>query len=325
MKDQNSLISIIVPVFNVESYLLKCIDSIKRQSYTHIEIILVDDGSEDASSIICDEQAEQDSRIRVFHKSNGGLSDARNFGLGKARGDFAVFVDSDDYLGERHIENLFDALMSTKADISVTGCTRVNINENNVDKTKAPTTHILNSKDAILSSIISGGKFESHAWGKLYSRKFFKYLNYPVGKKFEDQYVTYKVFANAKRIAYTNSNDYYYLVNRPGSISNCSAIGLLDHYEAYCQMEAYIRNKLPSVTEQIVAKRYECMAAIYFAFAKERNYKMCSSMQEEMRRERHHAILSKHLNVSFKFFFLLSGTSHSFMFNTAKILSMIRS
>ena len=321
MKNQNSLISIIVPVFNVEEYLPKCINSIEQQSYANIEILLVDDGSNDNSSNICDKAARGDRRIRVFHKQNGGLSDARNFGLAQAKGDFAVFVDSDDYLGENHIENLANALTSTDADIAVTGCTRVGVKEKVFATSKKPTISLIDGKEAILTSIVSGGKFESHAWGKIYPRRYFEYLNYPIGKKFEDQYVTYKIFANAQRIAYTDSNDYYYLTNRPGSISNSSAIGLLDHYEAYCQMETYIKDKIPSISEQISAKRYESIAAVYLSFARENNEDMCKTMQEKMRKEQSKALTAKYLGFNFKLFYLLSSTSEKIMFNAAKALS----
>ncbi len=324
MNNQKPLISVIVPIFNVDDYLPKCIDSIGRQSYTNIEIILVDDGSEDASPRICDEAALADKRIHVFHKPNGGLSDARNFGLAKAHGDFAVYVDSDDFLGEKHIENLFNAMSSTNADIAVTGCTRISVTSQRPIETKNPTTRIIDSKEAILSSIVSGGKFESHAWGKIYPRKYFEYLHYPVGKKFEDQYVTYKIFANAKRIAYTNSNDYYYLTDRPGSISNSSATGLLDHYEAYCQMESYIKERIPSITRQISAKRYESIAAVYLSFAQEGNAEMCKTMRAKMREERSNALASEYLGISFKLFYLLSATNEKFMFKAARALSKAR-
>ena len=115
------MVSVIVPVYNVEKYLPRCIDSIVLQSYTDIEILLIDDGSTDNSGKICDEYAVRDSRIRVFHKNNGGVSSARNLGLQKALGDYVCFVDSDDYIHPRYIEILINAIRENNADIAISG------------------------------------------------------------------------------------------------------------------------------------------------------------------------------------------------------------
>ena len=116
---RNDLISVIVPVYNVELYLQQCIDSILNQTYSNLEIILIDDGSTDNSSIICDINLEKDHRIKVIHKQNGGLSNARNVGVKNAQGKFVAFIDSDDYISEDYIEVLYRLICKYNADISV--------------------------------------------------------------------------------------------------------------------------------------------------------------------------------------------------------------
>ena len=113
------LVSIVVPVYNVEKYLKRCVDSIINQSYNNIEILLVDDGSTDSSGKICDDYLKKDSRIKVIHKQNGGLSDARNFGIDKSTGDYLSFIDSDDWIEKDMIMNLFNSIINEKSDISI--------------------------------------------------------------------------------------------------------------------------------------------------------------------------------------------------------------
>ena len=119
------LVSVIIPVYNVEAYLERCVRSVLDQSYSHLEILLIDDGSTDNSSSLCDSLALTDSRIIVFHKENGGLSSARNMGLEAANGDYLVYVDSDDLIGSEHIFNLLSAAVGLKADMAITGCTHI--------------------------------------------------------------------------------------------------------------------------------------------------------------------------------------------------------
>lgn len=116
---ENQLISVIVPVYNVEEYLKQCLDSILEQTFSNYEVILVNDGSTDSSGLICQEYAEKDSRIRYFEKENGGLSDARNYGIEQAQGEYLTFVDSDDFLDKMHLNVLYTALVNNNVDISI--------------------------------------------------------------------------------------------------------------------------------------------------------------------------------------------------------------
>lgn len=183
---EKDLISVIVPVYNVEKYLEKCVQSIINQTYENLEIILVDDGATDNSGKICDEFAKKDSRIKVIHKENGGLSDARNFGLDIATGKYISFIDSDDFVNKRLFEILHKEIIKNDYDIAF--CDYFKFFENdNVDEEISNSYKILeHTKYSILNLYYDiGHKHEKAvvAWGKLYKSKFFKDIRYPKGKR----------------------------------------------------------------------------------------------------------------------------------------------
>lgn len=186
-------ISVIVPVYKVEPYLSRCLDSIINQTYRNLEIILVDDGSPDHCGEICDEYARQDSRIRVIHKSNGGLSDARNHGIDVATGDYIAFVDSDDYVTTDMYEKMLARLEFDNSDMVV--CNYYRFDEGSVP----PEYGYINLPDRVLSKdeafdfyLQIGGDYVS-AWNKLYKRGIFADLRYPTGKIYEDTFVICEV------------------------------------------------------------------------------------------------------------------------------------
>ena len=214
------LVSVIVPIYNVEDYLPKCIDSIICQTYKNIEIILVDDGSPDSCGQICENYKKKDSRIKVIHKENGGLSDARNAGICRAKGSYYVFRDSDDYIHERMIETLVEGVVSTSADIAV--CSFKNVKEDEIIDIHSGIntgSYKLISEDIDRLSYFYGDKYTEFtvAWNKIYPASFFKEIKYPKGKIHEDEFTTYKLLELAKKIAYIDVPLYYY-VSRSSSI-----------------------------------------------------------------------------------------------------------
>lgn len=214
------LVSVIVPIYNVEDYLPKCIDSIICQTYKNIEIILVDDGSPDSCGQICENYKKKDSRIKVIHKENGGLSDARNAGICHAKGSYYVFIDSDDYIHERMIETLVEGVVSTGADIAV--CSFKNVKEDEIIDIHSRIntgSYKLISEDIDRLSYFYGDKYTEFtvAWNKIYPASFFKEIKYPKGKIHEDEFTTYKLLELAKKIAYIDVPLYYY-VSRSSSI-----------------------------------------------------------------------------------------------------------
>jgi len=213
------LISIIIPVYKVEPYLRKCVDSVLAQTYTNLEIILVDDGSPDNCGKICDEYAEKDKRIVVIHKENGGLSDARNAGLDIMKGEYVAFVDSDDWVSVKYIEDMYSNLAKYDADISLSGTIYVYEN-NKKDMVLAISKNegLYTQKEAVENFFYQKGIYPS-AYSKLYKTELFKTIRYPKGKLNEDSAITYKIFCLCDKISYTNANNYYYL-QRIGSIEN---------------------------------------------------------------------------------------------------------
>lgn len=210
-----SLVSIIVPIYKVEPYLRRCLDSIVNQTYTNLEIILVDDGSPDGCPQICDEYAAKNNRIVVIHKENGGLSDARNAGLDICKGEYVSFVDSDDWVEKNYIESLLYIAIKENADITI-GENFISRNKN-ISINKSYNTKVYISKDAIFHLLKNNHIAFTVSWGKLYKRELFSSLRFPIGKYHEDEFTTYILFYNSKKIAYTSEILYYY-DQRAGSI-----------------------------------------------------------------------------------------------------------
>lgn len=214
------LISVIVPVYNVEKYLKECVDSLINQTYKNIEIILVDDGSTDGSSLICDEIAKKDDRIQVYHKKNGGLSDARNYGIEKAAGSYICFVDSDDYVEKDYINSMFQNIKKYNTRIAACGYCHLyenggikEINFQNIKK-----IYYGDEAQKYLNII---GYFNVSSCNKLFEKKLFNDIRFPVGKKSEDWFVMYKLIEKANSIYYDSDSKYIYR-QRAGSITKGS-------------------------------------------------------------------------------------------------------
>lgn len=202
-------VSIIIPIYNVERYLPRCLDSVCRQTYQDIEILLIDDGSDDQSGAICDQYAANDKRIKVIHKSNGGLSDARNSGLEIATGEYITFVDGDDFVTPYYVEHLCDA-MSKGGDMAVSWFASVFPEEMLPQGKKELIRFTLCNKVTCLEKLLYQDGVETNACGKLYKRSLFGDLRYPVGKLYEDIVVTYKAIERCENIAVIGNEDYYY-------------------------------------------------------------------------------------------------------------------
>lgn len=213
----SDLVSIIVPVYKVEKYLPRCVNSLLNQTYNKIEIILVDDGSPDNCGMICDNYAALDSRIKVIHKKNGGLSDARNVAIPLCQGIYISFVDSDDWVSEKYIEHLYEAIKKDNSDLAFSWFVNVfEGKEQNISKCLASKKNdienylLLNSHDCLKRMLYQNG-VECCAWGKLYKREIISTLRYPTRKLYEDIPVTYESIKRAKTIAVISNIDYFYL------------------------------------------------------------------------------------------------------------------
>ena len=217
-RKENDLISIIIPAYNTETYLCKCLDSVCRQTYRNLEVILVDDGSTDQSGSIADEYACIDSRIRVIHQENAGLSAARNAGIRAAHGRYIGFVDSDDYIAEQMYERLYGAIVREEASIAI--CSYEWVDE---QETIIPHEKLM--QDAVLTSLevqeklnhIKGNYYYTTVWNRLYKRELFDFVAFPVGRWKEDEFVAHELYFYAERIATIAASLYFY-VQRQGSI-----------------------------------------------------------------------------------------------------------
>lgn len=213
LKEMNKpLISVIVPCYNVEQYLPRCVNSILDQTYSNLEIWLVDDGSPDNCGSLCDDYAKKDNRIRVIHKPNGGLSDARNVAIDQATGEWITFVDSDDYIAKDYVETLYSLVVKYDCEVSVAW---FSIFYEGQDP-KTPSHPCIEEKMEPMSAVeqmFYQEKFDTSAWAKLYHRKLFeKGIRYPKGLLYEDLPTTYLLMLESKGVAFTNKVIYYYLL-----------------------------------------------------------------------------------------------------------------
>ncbi len=245
-----AVVSIIVPVYNVEQYLRECVDSILSQSFTDFEVILVDDGSPDNCPKICDEYAEKDPRVKVIHKPNGGLSSARNAGLDIATGEFVGFVDSDDIIESEMYEKLVSAIMKNDADICF--CRVVAISETGDQQPNGKYFGIGSSVlegYRVLEMLVKGGcgssTYYESIWNKLYRRKLFSNIRFPVGKRHEDAFVVHRIYDLCDRVAFIEDALYLYrlrsgsIMREPYSIKKTEVIDAFYDRVIYCDARGY--------------------------------------------------------------------------------------
>lgn len=251
------MISVIIPVYNVEKYIKECLDSVINQSYKDLEIILVDDGSTDRSGIICDEYAFKDNRIKVIHKENGGLSSARNIGMKIATGEFFTFIDSDDYIATSMIEELYNALIDTSADLSICNISRKSYFEKNIVK-----NIIVHKKEKTLMLLLKEKQIQTSACAKLYKKCLFDDIYYPDGKLYEDFGTTYKLIHRAQRIAHINTPMYYYRFNEVSITKSRFTNKHLDYFDISEELCFFIEKEYPKLLQ--LAKNHSTRNAIAF-------------------------------------------------------------
>lgn len=211
-------ISVIVPIYNVEPYLCRCVDSILNQTFRDIEVLLVDDGSPDGCGAICDEYAARDARVRVIHKKNGGLSSARNAGIDEAAGEWLAFVDSDDWMDLDMLEILHTAAIRHGAQIAE--CSYRRIYPDRVEEeTECTAACIEGTNVDALEGMYDWRNFKPVAWNKLYRRSVIGDVRYPVGRLHEDEFTTYRFDWNAEKLVFVDASKYNYDCTRENSIT----------------------------------------------------------------------------------------------------------
>ena len=267
-----NLISIIVPVYNVKALLARCIESLINQTYGNIEIIIVDDGSTDGSEKECDKYIGTDKRIRVYHKKNGGLSDARNYGMSVAKGQYFLFVDSDDVVNKRFCEILIKQLIENNADIVSTDIFDFWQEKEleQLEKKEAGQIRILKNDNILKEYFMPKEKriINHGLCMKIYKRELFDNLVFDVGRLHEDLFITHKLLKRCKCFVYVDVPYYYYYQKNTNSISNnYSEKNFLDEYDCIKQIyETYRKNE--NLNEDLI-----CFCCYHYLFMLNRIYK----------------------------------------------------
>ena len=239
-------ISVIVPIYKVEQYIKKCIESIINQNYHNLEIILVDDGSPDNCGDICEQYAKTDNRIIVIHKNNGGLSSARNAGIDICSGDYIMFVDSDDWIEKNFCEKALSDILEKKVDCLSFGYYKHFKDKVVTNITKCP--RYLSAEEAIKSIVNLDDTIYNFAWNKIYKRNIFERIRYPEGKLFEDQGTTYKIFDLIGKIYVTNIPLYHY-IQREDSImgQKLKPNAINDRFDLWKERLTFLKSNYPSI------------------------------------------------------------------------------
>lgn len=214
------LISVIVPAYNLAHCIADCIDSIEKQTYSNFEVILIDDGSTDETENVCKKLTKSFSNIRFISQKNQGISAVRNLGIEESRGQYLAFIDGDDQIKETFLEHLFQALITDSSDIAVCGYREIRESKN---MDFAPVAQTLDPKTALINYFIKQQDLDILIWNKLYKKSLFEesHIRYPVGQVHEDNLTTYKLFSKTQKISYLDSVEYYY--NRTNSYITANA------------------------------------------------------------------------------------------------------
>ncbi|MGP4106337.1 glycosyltransferase family 2 protein [Virgibacillus sp. L01] len=261
-------ISIIVPIYKVEQYINKCIDSILAQTFTDFELILVNDGSPDICGEICDSYSEADSRIKVIHKGNGGLSDARNAGINVSEGEYIGFVDSDDYIHEKMYETMLNNALTYSSDVVICDFFDVNENEStnklNLDE-KYQLMHLTNL-EALEQLYKSKPGIYVYAWNKLYKKHLFNNIRFDKGRIYEDEFITHKILFKSNLITYISCCLYYYVKRTDSILNSPFTIKRFDKVYALKERAEYFKNKKQPYLFYLTSKKYlEVFFWNYFA------------------------------------------------------------
>lgn len=245
MKSSLPTITVIVPVYKTEAYLDRCVQSVVDQTYRNLEIVLVDDGSPDRCPKMCDDWAKKDSRIRVIHKENGGLSDARNAGLKIASGALICFVDGDDWIEPLYIENLLDVI--EKYGCEAAGCAYRKCTQKAENDMPAAYTAQVYDRIAAMSALIDNRAVQQVVWNKLYKRELIDGIWFEKGKYHEDEFWSYQVFAHLNRYAAIDYVGYDYYQRTDSIMGEGYSLKRLDAVEAKVRRQEYLELSMPEL------------------------------------------------------------------------------
>ena len=247
----NPKISIIVPVYKVEKYIHKCIDSILSQTFSDFELILVNDGSPDKCGDICDEYARKDSRIKVIHKDNGGQGDARNAGLDAALGDYIGFVDSDDWIESDMYDLLYSMCIQNNCDIA--NCTSIIHYKNRVvEKSSYPLA--IHNRDEAMKTMLQGNLYDEVVWTKLFKRNLLEEIRFPVGVVYEDTAFTYRVIHKSNRVCCIGEPKYHYIKRDNSTMDQAKKNIRIDGVVIYDEMNKFLTEHYKGLSNIVTLK-----------------------------------------------------------------------
>lgn len=296
---KEDVISIIIPVYNVEMFIHKCIDSVLQQTYKTLEIILVDDGSTDSCGMICDEYKAKDDRIKVIHKKNGGLSDARNVGLKNATGQYVCFIDSDDYVVSDYIEYLYKVLREHNADISCCNFEYTYENET-TEQTKIvdekEKTYKYDKIDA-MKSLLYQKNIDNSMWGKLFKMELFKNIEFPYGKIYEDFAVFYKLVLRSNTLVYSNLKKYLYLQREKSILGTPMGTKDLCMLEFADEMYKNVIKEYPSLENALNSRILNMDFYFLRRMDKEKFYKEYQEIVKDIKQRRKKVIKDKEIKL----------------------------
>ena len=263
------LLSVIVPCYNVEKYVDKCIASIIGQTYPNLEILLIDDGSTDRTGILCDAWQQKDKRIQVIHKQNEGLSYARKTGIENSTAEYLAFVDSDDWIAPNMFANMMQALLSTSSDIAQCGYCKMfedGRTEHCNTENKAGSFEIVGQKEGVLL-ILDGRRWDSFMWNKIFKARLFGYIEFPKDRTYEDIPVMFRLFHHATQSVYLY-DEYYYYFQRSNSITQDVNVAKkmknrYDFYEAYYERTQFVEQHPEYHSILKYVRNFEMYAGMY--------------------------------------------------------------
>lgn len=273
------IISVIVPVYKVESYLDQCVESILAQTYTDLEVILVDDGSPDQCPALCDAWAKKDNRVKVIHKKNGGLSDARNAGMKIATGTYIGFIDSDDWIAPEMYQLLYDEMRKTDSDISACGVQMV-WEDGNTRMLTCNGNIVLDNKQA-MEALIEENWLKQPVWYKLYKRSVVEGIPFAVGKCHEDVFWSYQPLAKAKKVCVIDTPCYFYRQRSDSIMGEEFSAKRLDGLEAMEQRILFLKKEYPWLVGKAQERAYFFAMYLMQVALREKRYEILSCIQKK--------------------------------------------
>ena len=304
---KNPLITVIIPVYNVEKYLPECLDSVLAQTYQNLEIIVVNDGSTDSSGEICEYYAKKDSRIRLIVQKNAGLSAARNAALDVAQGEYIICVDSDDYVTEDYIFYLYNLLKKSNADLSICLAQEFFNDDNKVviERGEAENIQIYDSITALKKFLLQEGILPS-AWGKLYKKELFQSVRYPIGLYYEDLGTLYKILLSCKKVVCSKQKKYYYRQHRSSIMNSSFSEKKLDRIRIAEQMRKDICSVYPEAKEWVYVRCFIANIQVLRELPIKNNCGYKTNIADNIKKYRKYTLFCSEAKKSTRFMALIS-------------------